>query len=155
MFPDVDWGWNGFDCRGIKILRVMVLFSIVYMVFIRFFLPREAVTPLRVDGRVVDPEQVQNLVTFLVLYLVVLIISAFIFMVHGYTMVDSLFETSSALGTVGVSTGITGPLLPLQLKLVLIVDMLLGRIEIIPLALLFFPRTWVKAHGHPKNSGAD
>ena len=145
-------GGMGSTAGGIKILRVMVLFSIVYMVFIRFFLPREAITPLRVNGSVVEPEQVQNLVTFLLVYLVVLIISAFIFMVHGYTMVDSLFETSSALGTVGVSTGITSPLLPLQLKLVLIVDMLLGRIEIIPLALLFFPRTWIKARGHLKNS---
>ena len=145
-------GGMGSTAGGIKILRVMVLFSIVYLVFIRFFLPREVVTPLSVGGRVIDSEQVQNLVTFLLLYLMVLIISAFVFMVHGYTMVDSIFETSSALGTVGLSAGITSPLLPLQLKLVLIVDMLLGRIEIIPLALLFFPRTWVKAHGHAKNS---
>jgi len=145
-------GGMGSTAGGIKILRVMVLFSIVYMVFIRFFLPREVVTPLHVDGRVIEPEQIQNLVTFLLLYLMVLIISAFSFMIHGYTMVDSLFETSSALGTVGLSAGITSPVLPLQLKLVLIVDMLLGRIEIIPLALIFFPRTWIKPHGHAKNN---
>jgi trk system potassium uptake protein TrkH len=144
-------GSMGSTAGGIKILRLIVLLSIVYMVFIRYFLPREVVTPLKVGGSTIDPEKVLNLVTFLVLYLGVLIVSAFIFMVHGYSMVDSLFETSSALGTVGLSTGITSPLLPLQLKIVLIVDMLLGRIEIIPLALLLFPRTWINTHGHAGN----
>lgn len=156
LFPDsakavmcfLMWigGGMGSTAGGIKILRLLLLLSIVYMVFIRFFLPREVVTPLKVAGRVIEEDQVLHLVTFLVLYLAVLVVSAFIFMLNGYSLVDSLFETSSALGTVGVSTGITSSLLPLHLKLVLIVDMLLGRIEIIPLALLFFPRTWIKAH---------
>ena len=53
----------------------------------------------------------------------------------------------SALGTVGLSTGITGAGLATVLKGTLIVDMLLGRIEIIPLCILFMPRTWWKRGG--------
>ncbi|HUU75176.1 MAG TPA: TrkH family potassium uptake protein [Methanoregulaceae archaeon] len=144
-------GSMGSTAGGIKILRIIVLFSIVYIIFIRFFLPREVITTLKVGDTVIEPQQVLHLVTFVLLYGIVLIASSFIFMVHGYSLVDSLFETSSALGTVGLSIGITGPALPLQLKLVLIIDMLLGRIEIIPLALLIFPRTWVKASRGGKN----
>jgi trk system potassium uptake protein TrkH len=45
---------------------------------------------------------------------------------------------------VGLSCGITDAAMPFVLKIVLIVDMLLGRIEIIPLFILLFPRTWIK-----------
>ena len=65
-------------------------------------------------------------------------------MLSGFGLDNALFEVSSALGTVGLSCGITSAAMPALLKGVLIVDMLLGRIEIIPLVVLFFPRTWVK-----------
>jgi trk system potassium uptake protein TrkH len=137
-------GSMGSTAGGIKILRIIALVSIVHLVFIRFFLPRETVTSLKIGQTTVTEDQVFALVTFLFLYFIILVISAISFMLYGYTLVDSLFETSSALGTVGLSVGITGHALALPLKAILIVDMLLGRIEIIPLALLLFPRTWVK-----------
>ncbi len=137
-------GSMGSTAGGIKVLRIIALFSIVNLVFIRFFLPRETVTSLRIGETVITNDQVLHLVTFLFLYFMVLVFSAISFMLYGYPLVDSLFETSSALGTVGLSTGITGHTLALPLKIILILDMLLGRIEIIPLILLLFPRTWVK-----------
>ncbi|MBW8000679.1 MAG: Trk family potassium uptake protein [Planctomycetes bacterium] len=53
--------------------------------------------------------------------------------VSGITMSDILFETSSALGTVGLTTGITGSLTTAG-KLIIIVVMLVGRLG--PLTLL-------------------
>jgi trk system potassium uptake protein TrkH len=140
-------GSMGSTAGGIKILRVITLFSIIRLVFIRFFVPRETVTTLKIGNTPVSEDQVYHLVTFLFLYFLVLVVSALFFMLSGYPMADSVFETSSALGTVGLSTGITGAALALPLKVVLIIDMLLGRIEIIPLILLIFPRTWVKRAG--------
>ncbi len=140
-------GSMGSTAGGIKILRIIALFSIIRLVFIRFFVPRETVTTLKIGNTPVTEDQVYHLVTFLFLYFLVLVVSALFFMLSGYPMADSIFETSSALGTVGLSTGITGAALALPLKAVLIIDMLLGRIEIIPLALLIFPRTWLKRAG--------
>ena len=54
----------------------------------------------------------------------------------------ALFEVVSATGTVGLSTGITAPDLHPVLKGVLCLDMLLGRLEIIALLVLLYPRTW-------------
>jgi trk system potassium uptake protein TrkH len=65
-------------------------------------------------------------------------------MFYGVNSADSIFEVSSALGTVGLSAGVTGPDMPDVLKMVLCADMLLGRIEIIPLLILVMPRTWIK-----------
>ncbi len=43
-------GCVGSTAGGIKIMRLVILFAIVYLVFIRFFLPKEALTPLKVAG---------------------------------------------------------------------------------------------------------
>lgn len=135
-------GSVGSTAGGIKILRLIIIVRIMHLVFIRFFLPKEALTPLKVGGEVMETEAVYHVITFVLLYMLVIIISAFTFMLYGVGLDNALFEVSSALGTVGLSCGVTGAALPGVLKAVLIGDMLLGRIEIIPLCILFFPRTW-------------
>lgn len=137
-------GSVGSTAGGIKIMRLIILFKLVHLVFIRFFLPKEALTPLKVADEVVEPEHVYHIVTYVMLYALVIIISSFIFMLHGTGLDNAVFEVSSALGTVGLSTGITGPMMPEILKWTLVVDMVLGRIEIIPLCILLFPRTWIR-----------
>jgi len=55
---------------------------------------------------------------------------------NGFTLSEIMFETASALGTVGLSTGVTGPLTTLTDagKLIIIAVMLIGRLG--PLTLL-------------------
>ena len=137
-------GSVGSTAGGIKILRLVILLKVVHLVFIRYFLPREALTPLKMGEDVIETEMVYNVLTFVFLYSLVLVGSGFLFMLYGYGLENALFEVSSALGTVGLSSGITSAAMPDFLKGVLIIDMLLGRIEIIPLLILAFPRTWVK-----------
>ena len=52
-----------------------------------------------------------------------------------------------ALGTVGLSTGITAPDLAPHLKAVLMADMLLGRVEIVAILVLLYPRAWLGRRG--------
>ncbi len=49
---------------------------------------------------------------------------------HGYGALESLFEFASALGTVGLSVGVTGPATPATVLWVQIAGMFLGRLEI-------------------------
>jgi trk system potassium uptake protein TrkH len=64
---------------------------------------------------------------------------------YQYTLADTLFETASALGSAGLSVGITHPELSRIGKAVLIVFMWMGRLEIIPvLALIVWPATILK-----------
>jgi trk system potassium uptake protein TrkH len=65
-----------------------------------------------------------------------------VFVGYGHAPLDALFEVVSATGTVGLSTGITAPDLAPELKAVLCLDMLLGRLEIIAVLVLLYPRTW-------------
>ncbi|WP_407355385.1 TrkH family potassium uptake protein [Methanolobus sp. WCC5] len=137
-------GSIGSTAGGIKIFRVLLLFKVVNNVLLRVFLPRETITPIKIEDHVVESEEIYNLVSFMLLYTLILVISSFIFMLYGVDTSSSVFEVSSALSTVGLSAGVTSGSMPVVLKTVLIINMLFGRIEIIPLVLLFIPGTWIK-----------
>jgi len=80
---------------------------------------------------------VRRVITVTVLFAVVLFSATLALNItensNGFTMLDIMFETASALGTVGLSTGIT-PSLTIGGKLIIIVVMLVGRLG--PLTLL-------------------
>jgi len=64
-------------------------------------------------------------------------------------MADSLFESASALGTVGMSAGVSSATLPTGIKLLLSFNMWAGRLEILPVLLVFYPTIWI-----PKGSSS-
>jgi trk system potassium uptake protein TrkH len=57
-------------------------------------------------------------------------------MFYGYNAVDSMFETASAVGNAGLSSGITSPGMPTVLKLTYIFLMWTGRLEIMSVFVL-------------------
>jgi len=69
-------------------------------------------------------------------------ISWFVFLTMGEDPLGSLFEVVSATGTVGLSTGVSRPDLPALLKIVLCLDMLLGRLEIFAWLVVLHRGTW-------------
>jgi len=88
-------------------------------------------------GRSVRLAIVRRAITITVLFTVVLFAAALALSVteraNGFSMLNVMFETASALGTVGLSTGIT-PALTTGGKLIITVVMLIGRLG--PLTLL-------------------
>ncbi|MCK9590400.1 MAG: TrkH family potassium uptake protein [Methanoregula sp.] len=137
-------GSLGSTSGGLKIFRFILIVQLIRVIVMRIFLPREVVIPLKVGERVMEQDEVYQHVSYVFLYGIVLAVSCFIFLVYGFGMSNSLFEVTSALGGVGLSAGLTSPTLPLILKGVLAVDMLLGRLEIIPFLILLNPTTWWK-----------
>ena len=88
-------------------------------------------------GRSVRLILVRRAITVMVLFVIVLFSAAMALSVTevsgGFTMPDIIFEAASALGTVGLSTGITASLTTAG-KLIIIALMLIGRLG--PLTLL-------------------
>ena len=119
---------------GLKQIRVYILWKSLLRAVRQFMLPRGATLPLRVhDGeapRSVSDEEVSALSAFTFAYLALLGAGTIVLTMHGYSLVESLFEFASALGTVGISIGITGPLTPDIPLLAMTAGMLLGRLEI-------------------------
>ena len=113
-------------------------------------MPSHAVTETRIGRKILEPDEITRAFVLILCFIGVVVLSWLIFLYYGYAPLDALFEVVSATGTVGLSTGITGPDLEPGLKLVLCADMLLGRLEIIALLIVLYPGTWIgKRAGTP------
>jgi trk system potassium uptake protein TrkH len=90
-------------------------------------------------------DELASSLSFALLFLLMLIggtIISVLFMGNGFTYSDALFESASAMGTVGLSTGIVGPSMSSRLEVTYIIEMLAGRLEIIPIFALIRALFW-------------
>ena len=114
-------GSPGSTAGGMKTTTVAVLLAASIAVFRR----RENA---HFYGRRVPDEAVRNAATILMMYLVLFLLGSLaISRMEGLPMVDCLFETASAIGTVGLTLGIT-PMLSWVSQLILILLMFFGRV---------------------------
>ncbi len=136
-------GGTGSTAGGIKIFRLLILLAVVRLAFFRTLLPKEAKLPLRFGNITVGEEEAESIIAFFLSYLLILVVSTLgILWLEGTSFVNSLFEVASAEGTVGMSVGITSPDLRPLSKLILIVNMWLGRLEITPVLVALYPGSW-------------
>ncbi|WP_440059094.1 potassium transporter TrkG [Thermogladius sp. 4427co] len=89
-------------------------------------------------GKPVDEHTVSNVLLFFIIHSTIIAAGAFSIkiLMPGTDLIDSLFEATSAASCVGLSTGITSPLAHPGVKIVLILLMLLGKLEYLPLIVL-------------------
>jgi trk system potassium uptake protein TrkH len=110
-----------------------VLFKSLVWEIRRPFLPRTAVIENYIwQGErkdYISDQQVRRIATFVFLYLTTYIIGSGIIAMYGYGLKESLFEFASALGTVGLSIGITSASSPPLMLWTEILGMFLGRLE--------------------------
>jgi trk system potassium uptake protein TrkH len=136
-------GDGGSTAGGVKILRVLLALRLMQVLFLRTSTPPHAVVHARAEGRMIAAETLQTSLAIITLFLAVPLVGWFLFLLAGYPPIESLFEVVSATGTVGLSAGISAPELEAWLKGVLCAAMLLGRLEIVAILVLFYPRTWI------------
>jgi len=136
-------GGVGSTAGGIKILRLFILGQLLYIFLQSASMPKQAVVEASLGKRRLETDEIQNALSIVFVFLAFIAISWLVFVGMGYNPLDSLFEVVSAIGTVGLSSGITAPALHPVLKGVLCADMLLGRLEILAWIVLFYPRTWI------------
>jgi len=118
---------------GIKQYRVYLLFKALAWELRRPFLPRTAVTENYIwQGErkdYIQDARVRQVATFVFLYLVTYLLGVAVLAAHGFSLRDSLFEFASALGTVGLSIGLTSADAPRLVLWTETIGMFLGRLE--------------------------
>jgi trk system potassium uptake protein TrkH len=137
-------GGVGSTAGGIKLLRVLILIRVVQLAILRVQVPRHAVFNLQLGGRSLESDQIEHALLLVLLFSFVIGVLWVPFLAAGCPPLDALFDLVSAVGTVGLSTGIASPDLEPGLKLLLSLAMLLGRVEILALLVLVYPGTWHK-----------
>lgn len=141
----------GYGSTGgaIKLIRTLIVIKAVYWMVKRSFLPERAVMPMKISGRIYTEQEVMETAVYAFIYILVLVGGAAIIMMLGNPGMNSLFESASAQGNVGLSVGITSAAMPVVGKIVFIIQMLVGRLEILPVAALL-SYLIVKARPRPR-----
>jgi trk system potassium uptake protein TrkH len=122
-------GGTGSTAGGIKVTTVLVL----VLAAIAYF---RKTRHIRVFRTSVDTQQVHKALALGMVTFIVFVTATFILLAtQGIDMIDLMFESTSALGTVGLSRGITGELDQTG-RTTLMVLMFLGRLG--PLTLGYF-----------------
>lgn len=144
MFAMIVGGSAGGTVGGIKIIRALLIQKGLRWHVSKVFLSKNTVKTVKFDNKILLPDQMNAELAragiFTLIYLIFVFISTMltIYFMPGndFTLADALFESASAQGTVGLSTGITDPSMSPALESVYIVQMCAGRIEIIPIIVL-------------------
>jgi trk system potassium uptake protein TrkH len=139
----------GSTAGGMKLLRLLILVRVLQLAILRAQLPRHGVLQPTLGGHVLEPAQIEHALLLLLLYPLLFLVSWLPFLAAGFPPLDALFEVVSATATVGLSTGITSADLEPGLKLLLTLDMLAGRVEILAFLVLVYPGSWYKRRSHP------
>ncbi len=136
-------GSAGGTVGGIKIIRALLLQKGLRWHVNKIFLSKNTVKSVRFDNKIVLPEEMSLELAragiFTLIYILFVFVSTLItvyFMSDDFTLADAIFESASAQGTVGLSSGITDPSMNPILEGVYILQMWAGRIEIIPILVL-------------------
>ncbi len=134
VFQMIIEGGFGSTAGGIKLIRTVVLIMALHWLVKRALLPDRAVVPFKLGDKTFPEDQILQTAVFAFIYILVLGIGSMVTMaaIPGESAINCIFDSVSAQGTVGLSTGITGPSMPSVVKITYILQMWIGRLEVIP-----------------------
>ena len=143
MFIGASAGSTG---GGLKVSRVLLLMKSFRRTIRKALHPRR-VQPVYMDGRAVSEEVCDNVNAYLAIYCVILVLSFAIISVDGFSIGTNFSAVASCFNNIGPGFELVGATQNFSIysdlsKIILSLDMLLGRLEIFPLLLLLSPDTW-------------
>ena len=114
-------GSPGSTAGGMKTTTISILIISTIAVFKRYNEPH-------IFNRRIEMQIIKNAITIFMMYIILFLIAGFIICnVENVSLMDALFETASAIGTVGLTLGITNSHSVLS-QIIIIILMFLGRI---------------------------
>ena len=143
---------------GLKVSRILILLKGMLRELGMILRPRQ-VKKITVDKRPIDNDVVRSVNAYIVTYAVVFVASLILLSLDGYAptgsfnpLLTNFTAVTSTMNNIGPGLEMVGPVQNFAFyspfsKIVLIFDMLAGRLELFPMLLLFSPFTWQRRRG--------
>ena len=133
---------------GFKVSRVIILFKTAKRNLRKAMHPK-SVNVVKSDDRAIDIETVHGVSCYLIIYIMIFFISLLIVSFNNFDFGTNFTSVTACLNNIGPGISRVGPMqnyyaLSDLTKSVLSLDMLLGRLECLPLLMLFAPSMWFK-----------
>ena len=138
----------GSTCGGIKISRYVILFKGLKKELQLMIHPKQ-VKKLKIDSHELEHSTVRSVNVYIVCFLLIFVVSVLIVSFDNHDLITNFTAVAATLNNVGPGLELVGPTQNFGFfsdpaKIVLIFDMLAGRLELFPVLLLFLPSTWKK-----------
>lgn len=130
---------------GLKVSRVLLLGKYIKSEIRKIVHPRSIVS-VKVDGKVMDDTVIRSVTAYIMIYMSILVASYLMISLNELDLETTLTSVITCINNVGPGFGeIIGPTQNFSTlsdfsKLVLTLDMLIGRLEIYPILFIFSPR---------------
>ena len=138
----------GSTSGGIKVSRIMLYLKQVRKELKQQVHPRQ-ICITKMDSKALEHTTIRSCNVFLMAYGIIYIASLLLISFDGFDFTTNFTAVAATLNNIGPGLEIVGPTGNFSAfsnfsKYVLMFDMLAGRLEIIPLLVLFHPNTWRK-----------
>lgn len=131
---------------GIKVSRFILAVKTVFKEFNSYIHPK-SVKKIKMDAKPVERETIRAVNVYLITFLIVFVFSVFLVSFDDYDLVTNFTSVAATINNIGPGLELAGPTQNFSIfsdlsKLVLIFDMLAGRLELFPLLILVNPTLW-------------
>ena len=129
---------------GLKLLRIIFIFKYLRRQISKIFHPN-GVYPIKINRTIVSEDTVRQMISFVIFYYTIFVITAFLLVFIEQNVVVGVTGSIASLGNVGPGFGQIGPMYSfgnLHTLSKLILNMLVGRLELIPFLALLHPDFW-------------
>ena len=136
----------GSTAGGLKIGRLVIMIKAVFADMKKMLHPN-AVTPVRYEGRALTEKEIRGTYQYVSVYVCLYVISCLLLSLEHVDLVTTITAVITCHNNAGPGLGLVGPagnysIFSAPAKLLLALNMLLGRLEIFPVLLLFSPSIW-------------
>ncbi|MDO5834410.1 MAG: TrkH family potassium uptake protein [Lachnospiraceae bacterium] len=148
MFTGACAGSTG---GGFKISRLIIMVKEIGKELLVLVHP-EAVKHIRLENKSLEHSVVRSVNCYLIMYVVIFMVSVFLIAcADNFDFTTNFSAVAATFNNIGPGLAAVGPTCNFDAysdfsKIVLTFDMLAGRLEILPMMLLFLPRTWRKSN---------
>ena len=130
-------GSSGSTSGGLKLIRIITVLKGMNLTVTNLVSPEGRVVSTRIGGKKINEREIKEASAYIVIFFMFLVFGWIMMTIYGYDPFTALFDVISLQSNNGLSTGIVFGGLPTPLKLTLIFLMWIGRLEIIPVLVVF------------------
>lgn len=133
---------------GIKSIRVLVLFkSLIHE--IKHTIHPNSIQTVKVDGKTLDNDTLKSIMIFFFSYIIIIIFAVIIVSLDNFDFMTSFSAVIATVSNIGPGFELVGPMgnyadFSNLSKIVMTICMIIGRLEVIPVLVLFSPSIWKK-----------
>ena len=139
---------------GFKVSRIVIGFKSV-LAYLGAFLHPRVVRKVKFEDKDVDGETMRAISAYFTAAIGLFTISVLLVALDGFDLVTTFSAVAATFNNVGPGLGVAGPTSNFAAfsdfsKVVMTMDMLLGRLEVFPMLMLFYPPLWKESIGEAR-----